>query len=137
MSESKKKIQMPQKRAQVTPNNVVLVPSIENLLSDAKSIIGNELARLQYKSSRSTTPLEAQDAYILQGYIKSLVSLSKEAREREAGEDPSDLTDREIMEHLLVEMETDEVQDLFRKTIRKKQEAEEALDLVKEKNNEQ
>ena len=122
MAERKnKRIIIPDKPKQVKSSNIILVPSVENLLTDALSVIGNEVARLKQKSDRSTGALTAPEARVLQGYIRSLVELSKEAREREAGEDLSELSDTEILETLLQNMDSEELQDLFRRTMRKKE----------------
>lgn len=128
MSDRKKKIIMPERGPKISASSVMLVPSVENLLSDALSTIGNELARLSRKSI-NPNGLPRDEARILQGYIKSLVDLSKEAREREKNVDLTDYSDDEIVEHMLLDMEQDDVQKLFRKIMRKN-ELEEEQDVV-------
>ena len=76
--------------------SVLLVPSVENLIADALSVIEVEIVRFRAKSKQGRA-LELKEARVLQGYIKSLVELSKEARERAKGEDLSNLSDEELV----------------------------------------
>lgn len=62
--------------------NVLLVPSVDNLVSDALSVIEKEIVQFRIKSNQGKA-LGLKEARVLQGYIKSLVELSREARERD------------------------------------------------------
>lgn len=131
MSQSKGRKIIPQRKntpKKIDPSSVVLLPSVENMLSDALSVIGNELARLRSKSERTVGSLTPPEAKVLQGYVRSLVELSKESREREKEDDLSEISDHEILEALLQDMDEAEVQDLFRKTLRKKEKSDEGKD---------
>jgi hypothetical protein len=66
----------------------------ENILASAMSIVAMEIVKLQQKSSR--TSLDQKDARILQGYIKSMVELSREQRERDRSDDLSKLSTDEL-----------------------------------------
>ena len=73
----------------------VVVPTLENLLSDALSVIGGELARYAQKSKRGVT-LDLKEARAVQGYMNALIQLSKEERERARAEDLANLSDEEL-----------------------------------------
>jgi hypothetical protein len=65
--------------------SVILAPGVENLLGDALRVIELEITRFHHRLQRGQS-LTGEDARILQGYIRSLVELSKEKREREKDE---------------------------------------------------
>ena len=118
-SKGKKRIILPKKLPQAS--GTILIPSIDQLLTDALAIMGNEMARMRSKSNKPTGSLGPQDAKILQGYIKSIVELSKESRERDRGDDLSDMEDGELIQTFLLDMSPESLQDLFRKTMRQKE----------------
>lgn len=79
------------------PNEVVTVPKLESLMTDALSIIGAELAHYRAKSKRGVT-LDLKEARVIQSYMDALVKMSKEAREAARAEDLSDLTNEELLQ---------------------------------------
>lgn len=94
MTEKKsKRIVLPPKRGEVS--EVTVVPTLTSLMDDGLSIIGSELARYRAKSSRGVT-LDLKEARIVAQYLKAIVDLSKEDRERARAEDLANLTDEEL-----------------------------------------
>jgi len=77
--------------------DVTIIPSKEALMSEALSIIGNDLAKYNAKTKRGVT-LDMKEARIVQGYIDSLTKLSKEDRESARAEDLSNLSNEELLQ---------------------------------------
>lgn len=78
------------------PSELVVLPGVEHLLLDALSIIETELVRFKYTVNTGKS-LNTAEAKTLQGYIRSLVDLSREGRERAKQEDPSKLSNEELV----------------------------------------
>lgn len=83
----------------IPKSTVLVVPEAETLIADALRIIQNQLTQISNMSSKAiakgqTLPLA--EARVLQGYIKALVELSKESRERAKSDDLSNLSDEEL-----------------------------------------
>lgn len=78
---------------------VIIVPSAENLLTEALGLIQTEILQFRHKVNGGK-PLQLNEARVLQGYIKSLVELSKEARERAKSEDLSKMSTEELIDLL-------------------------------------
>jgi hypothetical protein len=98
MSDSpKRRIVLPKKYNQIEDKDVVMVPKLESLMTDALSIIGAELAHYRSKSGRGVT-LDLKEARVIQAYMDSLVKMSKEAREQARAEDLSDLSNEELLQ---------------------------------------
>ena len=99
MSNDKKpnRIKLTKKTNQVSPKEVQVVPSLDSLLSDALSIIGNELSQYRSKSARGVT-LDLKEARIIQGYVDSLTKAQKESREQARAQDLSNLSDSELLQ---------------------------------------
>ena len=76
--------------------NLVIEPTVANLLIDAMSVVGTEILRFKYKVAGGKG-LELNEARVLQGYIKSLTDLSKETREREDEMDLASASDDELI----------------------------------------
>ena len=94
MTEKKtKKIIIPQKRGEV--GEVSVVPTLQGLMDDGLAIIGKELAQYRAKTARGAT-LDLKEARVVSQYLKAIVDLSKEDRERARSEDLANLTDEEI-----------------------------------------
>lgn len=89
----KKRIVMPKKRGEI--DELSVVPTLEALMSDALTIIGNEIARYKAKTARGIT-LDLKEARVVSQYMDSLVKLSKEDRERARSEDLTNLSDEEL-----------------------------------------
>ena len=82
-------------------STVLMVPEAQTLISDALRIIQNQLTQIASQSNKAISQgktLGLAEARVLQGYIKALVELSKEERERAKGDDLSNLTDEELAE---------------------------------------
>jgi hypothetical protein len=69
------------------------------MLEDALSTVRDEILRYKTKVARGQ-PLNAMEAKVMQGYIKSLVELSKEDRERQKDADLSDLSTEDLLKLL-------------------------------------
>lgn len=78
-------------------NDITVIPSIENLMNDALSIIGAELIQYRSKVKRGVT-LDLKEARAVQGYLDTMVKLSKEAREAARAQDLSELSDEELLQ---------------------------------------
>jgi formate dehydrogenase maturation protein FdhE len=59
------------------------IPSVAGMLSDALSIMSQQIDRLKVKSGHQQQALDERESRILQGYVKSLIDIAKEDRERE------------------------------------------------------
>ncbi len=95
--ENKRRIIMPPRAAERMKDvTVVLEPMVPTLLQDALSVLATEITRFKHKTSKNE-PLNANEARVLQGYIRSLVELAKEQRERQDDMDLSNLTDQELL----------------------------------------
>ena len=84
-----------------TSNTVVVsrTTNTSTLLENALKTLSEQLDKLALKSRVST--FDEKEARVLQGYIKSLVDLSKEERERDKADtlgDLAKLTDEELLE---------------------------------------
>jgi hypothetical protein len=78
---------------------VVVIPSVETLLDDAKAIIGSELAQYRSKTKRGVT-LDPKEARVVTGYLDALTRASKEAREAARSHDLSSFSDEELIQLL-------------------------------------
>lgn len=76
-------------------SETVVVPKLDMLLNDATAIIGAELSRYLSKTSRGIT-LDLKEARAVQGYMETLVKLSRESREAARAHDLSNLNDDEL-----------------------------------------
>lgn len=79
----------------VSRNDAIITPAVNNVLADALNVISTEVARFSGKV-RNGKPLEEKEARTLQGYVRALVDLSKEERERSKQEDLSKLSTEEL-----------------------------------------
>lgn len=87
------------RRLIVKPSNVLVVPEANTLIADALRIIQNQLTQIASQSNKAISQgktLGLAEARVLQGYIKALVELSKEERERSKSDDLSKLSDEEL-----------------------------------------
>lgn len=84
---------VPQKR--IAP--IILVqPDVPSMVSDALQVISTEI--LQFKSKvNKGNHLTLAEARVLQGYVKALVEISKESRERDDAADLANLTDDDLL----------------------------------------
>lgn len=78
------------------PHSPIILPSVEGMINDALNTIQTEIVRYKTKVAQGR-PLTAIEAKIMQGYIKSLVDLSKEDRERAKEADLSELSTDELL----------------------------------------
>lgn len=78
-------------------DQAVIIPPVEALVTDAMSIIGAELAQYRAKVSRGVT-LDLKEARAVQGYVDTLVRLSKESREAARAHDLSSLSNEELLQ---------------------------------------
>jgi hypothetical protein len=71
-------------------------PDVQTLVRDALSIVADEVMRFK-KKSNSGKNLDLSESRVLQGYIKCLVELSKESRERADSQDLANLSNDELL----------------------------------------
>lgn len=76
--------------------NPLIFPSVDAMVADALQVIEMEITKFRTKVS-SGRSLDSREAKTLQGYIRSLVELSKEDRERTRDVDLSKLTTEELL----------------------------------------
>lgn len=76
--------------------NPLVWPDVDSLMADALQTIQMEIIKFKTKVSRGQS-LDSREAKTLQGYIKSLVDLSREDRERIREEDLSKLSTDELL----------------------------------------
>mgnify|MGYP007089350589 CR=1 FL=1 len=91
MSDNNKKYIIPKP----VESKVSISTDAATALDDALGIIVTEIVKYRHKVNRGSS-LNIQEARVLQGYIKSLVELSKESRERENNADLANLSDEEL-----------------------------------------
>jgi len=99
MSDEKRRIIVKGQAAKHAVTQVSRVSDISTMLDNALRTLSEQLDRLSIKSRVSS--FDEKDAKVLQGYISSLVNLSKEEREREKSDklgDLAGLTDQELIE---------------------------------------
>jgi len=72
-------------------------PTVDSLLKEALTVLASEISRYRAKSDRGSS-LTLSEARVLNGYIKSLLDLSEEARERDKEQDLSNLSNEEMLE---------------------------------------
>lgn len=76
--------------------NPLVFPSVDNMVADALEVIKLEIKKYHTKVA-SGRSLDSREAKTLQGYIKSLVDLSREDRERTKDVDLASLTAEELI----------------------------------------
>lgn len=80
-------------------SNPIVMPSVDQMVADALSVVQKEIQKFQSKALQGRG-LDITEARILQGYIKSLVDLSKEDRERVKDLDLSNMSTEELLKLL-------------------------------------
>ncbi len=80
-------------------DTALLLPSVDAMIQDALDTVQIEITRYKTKATRGQ-PLSPTETKILQGYIKALVDLSKEDRERAKEADLSDLSTEDLLKLL-------------------------------------
>lgn len=88
------------RRRIVLPNRTeptVVSHSVESLKDDALSIVSAELAQYRAKTKRGVM-LSQKEARVVQGYLDTLVKISKEAREAARAHDLSELSNEELLQ---------------------------------------
>lgn len=76
--------------------NPLVWPNIDSIMSDALQTLQTEVVKLKSKVQQGRS-LDVKEAKVLQGYIKSLVELSREDRERTKETDLSELSTEELL----------------------------------------
>jgi len=87
-------------RPSVAVRAVSTVPSVSNMLEDALSIMGQQIDRMRVKSGQHQS-LDERESRVLQGYVKSLIEISREEREREKTDAQSKNLDKLTTEELV------------------------------------
>ena len=75
--------------------DITVVPTLDGLMNDALSIIGAELGQYKSKTKRGIT-LDLKEARAVQGYMETLVKLSRENREQARSEALEGLSDADL-----------------------------------------
>lgn len=95
-SSEPRRIRLPAQRPQASISTISLVPDAPTLIDDALSVIATEIVKFKAKVGTGKS-LDLAEARVLQGYIRSLVELCREQREREDAMDLASKTDAEIV----------------------------------------
>lgn len=90
--------------SQINKSNITALSNVDSMLDDALGILEAELISLKVKQ-RGGIKLKLAESRILVGYIKSLVELSKEQRERDAQQNFGDMSDEQLLEHFRARVE--------------------------------
>lgn len=94
---------------QLDKANVLVMAPVDGMLEQALSILQSELVRFQMKTKQLNKSLTLAEARVLTGYIKALVELSKESREREKQAKFDDMGTLELLRHLMGSLPPDEL----------------------------
>jgi Ser-tRNA(Ala) deacylase AlaX len=89
-----KRIILNPKKPTISRSAISLYSPVQQILADALDTVANETLKLNLKSRSGK--LDASDAKMLQGYIKSLVDISKELREVDKQSDVENMSDEEL-----------------------------------------
>lgn len=81
-----------------TNKKLSLVPTVENVMNDAISILAKEVAELKNRLNRPGVAMSAEESTKLSKIVKSLVDISREERARESVDDLSNLTNEQLIE---------------------------------------
>lgn len=101
---------LPESAKSLKMEAVVVVPSVHTLLTDAQSIVGNELSRLK-RIQAVQDGLSTDQTLQTARYVKALRELLAEERIQDGLSDVDRLTDEELLEALT---EAEEVVDAIR-----------------------
>jgi len=118
----KRKITLPpeKKSPNINPRDVVVLPELQSVLDDAASIINMELSKIKSRVYTASNALDPDTARLVQGYVKAVVDLSREHRERDKQYETDDLSDSDLLNMFLENMSKEEVAKLLQDTINKK-----------------
>lgn len=94
-----------------------LVPTIENVMNDAISLLAKEVAEMQSKYTRPGMSMDIRDATKLSKYVKALVELSREERAREQADDLSKMSNDQLIE--MAAQHLKQVENSSKKAIKK------------------
>lgn len=88
----------PRPKRRLLPQNVKVVkaPQLNDIVNDALSIIGSELAAYSSKTKKGIM-LDLKEARIVSSYMDSLVKMSREAREAQKPKELEHLSDEELL----------------------------------------
>jgi len=121
MAKSKKIILPPRSKTPTYKrSDVVLLPDLQGILEDAASIVSTELAKFKRRAETASAGLDIDAAKTFQGYVKSAIDLSREARERDKESDVEDVSDSELLNMYLSNLPKEEVVRLLQDTINDK-----------------
>lgn len=86
-------------KRRIVPSDVKIsrAPQLTQLIDDALSIIGSELAKYSSKS-RKGLMLDLKEARAVQGYMDALTKMSREAREASKPDQLEHLSDEQLLE---------------------------------------
>ena len=93
-------------------SNLSLIPSLDNVLTEAMGVLSNEVTRLSLKS-RAGKPLDSNENKIIQGHIKALLEINKDAREQIKKQNFDDMETAELVKNLLPLLKHEEVLKMF------------------------
>lgn len=94
--EAKKRLILPHRKSIVDlkMNPDTLTP--DQALADALQVVSIDIARYRDKVTRKGESLTLSESRVLQGHVKALVEMKKEAREQERTDDLSKLSETEL-----------------------------------------
>jgi hypothetical protein len=93
-----KKLILPPSRDIFRLSDTKVVPAIDQLTSEIKLLIANEVAKYAAKSFANPLPLDNKATKAIRDLTESLCKLTREAREQARSEDLSSLSNEELVE---------------------------------------
>lgn len=91
-------------KLKIDQSNVVILAPVDGMLEQALSILQKELIAFS-ALTRDGKQLNATQAKVLTGYIKALVDLSRESRERDKSINADDMSLEQLVEWATSEIE--------------------------------
>lgn len=95
----------PKNRTAPIVNNITETANMDALIKDALTIVEKELVRFRHKTGVQDRALDLKEARVLQGYLKTLVDLSREQRDRVKDFDFEEMDTEELINLLQVLIE--------------------------------
>lgn len=93
MEDKRRRLILPAKPLSI--DTVLTGTSAADIIDDGLQVISLEMTKFLTKVKRGSS-LDLKEARVLQGYMKCMVELSKEARERDRSSDLNALSDQEV-----------------------------------------
>lgn len=104
-------IMPPKNRTAPVLKNITETANMDALIKDALAIVEKELVRFRHKTGVQDRALDLKEARVLQGYLKTLVDMSREQRDRVKDFDFEEMETEELINLLQVLIEKRKIRD--------------------------